>query len=38
MNLIAILIALGLEQWRAFRWRSGVPLGESSSFSILQSM
>ena len=24
MNLIAILIALGLEQWRAFRWRVGV--------------
>ena len=24
MNLIAILIALGLEQWRAFRWRGGV--------------
>src|SRR6266700_5171247 len=24
MNLIAILIALGLEQWRAFRWRNGV--------------
>src|SRR5450631_1860024 len=24
MNLIAILIALGLEQWRAFHWRSGV--------------
>jgi adenosylcobinamide-phosphate synthase len=24
MNLIAILIALGLEQWRAFRWRSRV--------------
>ncbi len=23
MNLIAILIALGLEQWRAFRWRIG---------------
>jgi adenosylcobinamide-phosphate synthase len=24
MNLIAILSALGLEQWRAFRWRAGV--------------
>ncbi|HWZ71216.1 MAG TPA: CobD/CbiB family protein [Casimicrobiaceae bacterium] len=24
MNFIAILIALGLEQWRAFRWRKGV--------------
>jgi adenosylcobinamide-phosphate synthase len=24
MNLIAILIALGLEQWRAFRWRNSV--------------
>ena len=24
MNLIAIVIALGLEQWRAFRWRSSV--------------
>jgi adenosylcobinamide-phosphate synthase len=24
VNLIAILIALGLEQWRAFRWRTGV--------------
>src|ERR1700719_2294635 len=24
MNFIAILIALGLEQWRAFRWRNGV--------------
>src|ERR1700730_310604 len=24
MNLIAILIALGLEQWRAFQWRNGV--------------
>jgi adenosylcobinamide-phosphate synthase len=24
VNLIAILIALGLEQWRAFRWRGGV--------------
>ena len=24
MNLIAILIALGLEQWRAFRWRGGM--------------
>jgi adenosylcobinamide-phosphate synthase len=24
MNLVAILIAFGLEQWRAFRWRVGV--------------
>ena len=24
MNLIAILSALGLEQWRAFRWRASV--------------
>ncbi len=24
MNLIAILAALGLEQWRAFRWRASV--------------
>ena len=24
MNFIAILIALGLEQWRAFQWRNGV--------------
>src|SRR5437588_3919653 len=24
MNLIAILVALGLEQWRAFQWRNGV--------------
>jgi len=24
MNLLAILLALGLEQWRAFRWRGGV--------------
>src|SRR5256714_2328979 len=24
MNLIAILVALGLEQWRSFQWRKGV--------------
>ena len=24
MNFIAILAALGLEQWRAFEWRAGV--------------
>jgi adenosylcobinamide-phosphate synthase len=24
MNFIAILVALGLEQWRAFQWRNGV--------------
>src|SRR5438067_6613705 len=24
MSLIAILVALGLEQWRAFQWRNGV--------------
>ena len=23
MNFIAILVALGLEQWRAFQWRNG---------------
>ena len=26
MNLVAILAALGLEQWRAFRWRANVEL------------
>ena len=24
MNFIAVLAALGLEQWRAFRWRAGL--------------
>jgi hypothetical protein len=24
MNLLAIVVALALEQWRAFEWRNGV--------------
>jgi hypothetical protein len=24
MNFIAVLAALGLEQWRAFQWRAGL--------------
>ena len=27
MNFIAVLAALGLEQWRAFRWRAGLERG-----------
>src|SRR5437773_9454062 len=24
MNFIAVIVALGLEQWRTFKWRSGI--------------
>ena len=32
MNLIAVLAALGLEQWRAFRWRAIVERAFYRSF------